>query len=72
MKIPSGWASRIASARRGAGHDGHLAADLDQVAEDVPLHPEIERDDVRAATACEVLGSRCAVRTGVADPPMQE
>ena len=32
--------------RRRAGHDRHLAADLHQAAQDVPLHAEIEGDDV--------------------------
>ena len=36
---------------RGAGNDRHLAADVDQVPEDVPLHAEVEGDDVRAPGA---------------------
>ena len=42
-----------------AGHDRDLAADIDQVAGDVPLHAEVERDDVRATA---VAGS--GVRAG--------
>ena len=49
-KMPSGWCSRIASAGVDAGDDRHPAAALDQVAGDVPLHAEVERDDVRATS----------------------
>ena len=41
--------------RHGAGDDRHPAADLDQVAEDVPLHAEVERHDVRATGARPAL-----------------
>ena len=44
---PVGLAVEDRLGGRGAGHDRHLAAEIDQVAEDVPLHAEIEGDDVR-------------------------
>ena len=46
--MPSGCSSRIACGGRRARHHRHPAADIDQVAQDVPLHPEIERHHVRA------------------------
>ena len=45
--MPSGSCSRIAAAGVEPGHDRDPAAGLDQVAGDVPLHAEVERDDVR-------------------------
>ncbi len=50
-----------------ARHDGHLAADVDQMAKDVPFHPEIEGDNVRPARvecASEPARRRPRVRPG--------
>ena len=44
--------------RRGAGHDRDLAADLRQAAEDVPLHAEVEGDDVLRRPAAPAARAR--------------
>ena len=47
-KMPSGSRSRMRLSRHRPGNRRDPAADVDQVAEDVPLHAEVEGDDVRS------------------------